>query len=286
MTKVTHTIYIGTMAIIVILVTLYLVYVGYDYYITPLEERFYHARHNWFKPSGAFGHGLGIIGTAMILFGVSIYIARKRYNFLSKLIRLKYLLEFHIFLCIMGPILILFHTAFKFGGIVSIAFWSMVAVVASGVIGRFIYIQIPRTIEGRELNLAEVKNMRSNLTSQLDNLLGSDTELIQMIASVSNINPNDVPKASILSKYFSDKKVVRQIRKKLKSRKIIRKQRMTILRMVKNEISLANKISRLNTMQKLFKYWHVAHLPFALIMLVIVVIHVIVTLVFGYKWIF
>ncbi|MBK7174902.1 MAG: hypothetical protein IPH84_17120 [Bacteroidales bacterium] len=27
-------------------------------------------------------------------------------------------------------------------------------------------------------------------------------------------------------------------------------------------------------MQNLFKYWHVAHLPFALVMLVIMVIHV------------
>ena len=56
--------------------------------------------------------------------------------------------------------------------------------------------------------------------------------------------------------------------------------------MVKNEMSLSRKIARLETMQKLFKYWHVAHLPFALIMLVILVIHVGVTLAFGYKWIF
>jgi hypothetical protein len=39
-------------------------------------------------------------------------------------------------------------------------------------------------------------------------------------------------------------------------------------------------------MQKLFKYWHVAHLPFALVMLVIMVVHVAVSIVFGYTWIF
>src|SRR5210317_2089304 len=155
------------MVFITVATTIYLIYTGYDYYNTPLEERFYHPNHSWFKPSGTFGHGLGILGTLMILFGVSIYIARKRYNLLSKFIRLKYLLEFHIFLCFLGPILILFHTAFKFGGIVSIAFWSMVAVVLSGVIGRFIYIQIPRTIEGRALSLNEVQNMKTDLSSVL-----------------------------------------------------------------------------------------------------------------------
>ena len=43
--------------------TVYLIYTGYNYYNTPMEERFYHPRHDWFKPSGAYGHGLGIVGT-------------------------------------------------------------------------------------------------------------------------------------------------------------------------------------------------------------------------------
>lgn len=56
--------------------------------------------------------------------------------------------------------------------------------------------------------------------------------------------------------------------------------------MIKNEISLNHKIERLLTMQTLFKYWHVAHLPFALIMAIILIIHVAITLSFGYRWIF
>ena len=68
-------------------------------------------------------------------------------------------------MCTLGPILVLFHTAFKFGGIVSISFWSMVAVFLSGIIGRFIYIQIPRTIEGRELSLSEIKNSKTDTIS-------------------------------------------------------------------------------------------------------------------------
>jgi len=55
---------------------------------------------------------------------------------------------------------------------------------------------------------------------------------------------------------------------------------------VKNEIKINRRIDRLNTMQNLFKYWHVAHLPFALVMLVIMVVHVIITVAFGFKWIF
>ncbi len=286
MTKAVHTVYVASMILIIAVTTIYLIYSGYAYYSLALEERFYHTKHNWFKPSGSFGHGLGILGTCMILFGVSIYIARKRYNFLSKLIRLKYLLEFHIFLCTLGPILILFHTAFKFGGIVSIAFWSMVAVVLSGVIGRFIYIQIPRTIEGRELNLVELHQTKNELSDALRTGFTQDNNLINKIIETSNEMNDRRDKKSYLQKYLLDRKLVKSINKKLKSEKISRRERKKVTSIIKSEMALSNKIERLQTMQKLFKYWHVAHLPFALIMLIIVVLHVGITLAFGYKWIF
>ncbi|OGS71472.1 MAG: hypothetical protein A3F91_15275 [Flavobacteria bacterium RIFCSPLOWO2_12_FULL_35_11] len=263
------------MVLITFIVTIYLIYVGYSYYNTSLEERFYHPNHTWFKSSGIYGQGLGIIGTFMILFGVSIYIARKRYNFLAKYIRLKYLLEFHIFLCTLGPILVIFHTTFKFNGIVSIAFWSMVAVVFSGVVGRFIYIQIPRTIEGRELSLGEVQNMKTDLAFVLNEKFKLDSNIIDLIVSLTNDQNATGHKITVWS-----------LRKALRLKKIPKLERAAIIKMVKKEKSLSRKIARLQTMQQLFKYWHVAHLPFAIIMLIILIIHVGVTLTFGYKWIF
>jgi len=286
MTRTVHTLFIATMSAIVIVVTTYLTYVGWSYYQLPIEERFYHPEHNWFKPSGAYGHGIGILGTLLILFGVVIYIARKRYNFMTKQLRLKYLLEFHIFLCTLGPILILFHTAFKFGGLVSVAFWSMVAVVASGVIGRFIYIQIPRTVEGRELSLNEVKGMRSQLVENLKQNVGLDEQLIPLIVGTTDSDGAAVKSRSFIARYFDERKAVGVIRSSLKAKNMAREEQAAIIRMVKEEFALSHRIGRLLTMQKLFKYWHVAHLPFALIMLIVLIIHVAVTLSFGYKWIF
>ena len=257
-------------------VTAYLAWTGYTYYSAPFEERYYLENHDWFKPSGIMGHGLGIVGTLLMLIGVVIYILHKRYNVLGNRIRLRYLLEFHIFLCTLGPIMILFHTAFKFGGIVSVAFWSMVAVVVSGVVGRFIYIQIPRTIEGRELNLNEIKAMQTQLSDELASRLGADEELSDMIANLSEHSSS--PKER--------RRAISSIKKTLKNRSVRPKDRKSILKMVKEEMSLAGRIERLKRMQQLFKYWHVAHLPFALIMTIIVVLHVAVTLAFGYTWIF
>ena len=289
MNALAHKIYLYTLASIVVLVTIWLSYQGWSYYATDLTERFYHDTHDLMKPSGVLGHGYGIVGTLLVLIGVFSYIARKRYRFLHKYGRLKHWLEFHIFLCTLGPILILFHTAFKFGGIVSISFWSMVLVVASGVIGRFIYIQIPRTIEGRELSLNEVQELKSNLEQLLLQAYGLPDELYyEILAALEapSYQSGSGLLGGIIQKHLADRRALRKVARMLKKAGISKGDIKKIKVALSSEMTLDNRIARLQTMQKLFRYWHVAHLPFAIIMLIIMVIHVGVTLAFGYRWIF
>lgn len=289
MSPLAHRIYITTLVSIVFLTTLFLLYKGLPYYNTPLEERFYHPDHHWFKPSGVFGHGLGIVGTLLIVIGVFGYIAKKKYRALARFGRLKYWLEFHIFLCSLGPVLILFHTAFKFGGLVSVSFWSMVAVVISGVIGRFIYIQIPRTIEGRALSLHEVKAMKVNLEEVLQGSYRLDEASQQSILAAAILQPvaTDGGRiAGMIGRYRGERETVGRVKNVLRENRLSGPDIRKVVKLVRNEISLNNRIARLQTMQKLFRYWHVAHLPFAFVMLIIMVIHVGITLAFGYRWIF
>ena len=69
-------------------------------------------------------------------------------------------LEVHIFCGIVGPVLVTFHTSFKFNGIVSVAYWSMVAVVLSGFVGRYLYVRIPRSLRGIELTQRGARRAR------------------------------------------------------------------------------------------------------------------------------
>jgi hypothetical protein len=89
-----------------------------------------------------------------------------------------------------------------------------------------------------------------------------------------------------IRKYADDRKSIRTVRSVLKKNKLSKAEYKKIIALVKGDISLNRRIERLDTMQNLFKYWHVAHFPFALVMLIIMIIHVAVTIVFGYKWIF
>ncbi|MCB0822190.1 MAG: hypothetical protein KDC09_05805 [Bacteroidales bacterium] len=289
MSTTTHKIYIAILTLLVLITLVYLVYAGMGYYTTPLHERFYHTDHDNLKPSGIMGHGLGIIGSLAMIIGVSAYMIRKRSRALLRVGKLKHWLEFHIFLCTIGPIMVLFHTAFKFGGIVSVSFWSMVAVFASGVAGRFIYIQIPRSIEGRALTLNEIRDLKTNLSAMLHEEYNLDEESYKSIIATTKLDQEDVrqkPLKGLGSQYMEDRKALKTVKKILKSTSLTHKERKSVLKIVNDELALERRIGRLKTMQNLFKYWHVAHLPFALVMLIIMVIHIIVTITFGYRWIF
>ena len=178
MNRLAHDVYVFTLSAIVVTVFFLLTIFGIEYYSTGIAERHFHPQYDLLKPTGTIGHGIGIAGSAFLIIGVFGYMARKRFRRFSQIGKLKYWLEFHIFLCILGPVLILYHTTFKIGGIVAVSFWSMVAVVVSGVIGRFIYLQIPRTIQGRELSMSDLNSIETDLYSELKNKYNIDYEII------------------------------------------------------------------------------------------------------------
>jgi hypothetical protein len=291
MNKTLHKLYIGLFFTIGIGVTILLAVYGFDYYTTPLEERFFNPDHNLLKPSGMLGHGFGIIGTLMMIIGVSAYMVRKRYRKFFNIGYLKHWLEFHIFLCSVGPVLVLYHTAFKFGGIVSVSFWSMVLVVLSGVAGRFIYIQIPRSIQGQELSINELNSMKDNLAKRIRNLLSEDSSTLAEFERVSSAERYKsfrflAAAGFIIKDYFDIRKVMRMLKRRMILLRLGRSERAALIKVAKSEIVIARRIALLRTFQKLFHWWHIFHLPFAITMFVIMVIHVIVTIIFGYKWIF
>ncbi len=287
MSKTVHSLYIWTMFIIGVVITAAIFFSGINYYTTPLEERFYNSAHDLFKPTGLMGHGMGIVGSIMMLGGVSIYMLRKRLKKWSRWGLLKHWLELHIFLCSVGPILILYHTAFKFGGIVAVSFWCMVAVAVSGVIGRFIYVLIPRSIEGHAISLTELEKENEKLYQQLHeyhdlnkNLLLKIDEYISEKYSRSYTVGEFFKK--ITSDYLNNKKLIREVKTGIPNQK----HSGGIVSVLRRRLYVTQRISLLTSIQKIFRYWHIIHLPFALVMIIIMFIHVGVAVAFGYTWIF
>jgi hypothetical protein len=103
--------------------------------------------------SALFGHGIGIIGFIMMLMTETLYSLRKRSR-MAKWGKMSSWLQFHIFTGIVGPYMVLLHSAWKFQGLAGAVMLLTVVIVVSGFIGRYIYTRIPRTAEGLELTSA------------------------------------------------------------------------------------------------------------------------------------
>src|SRR5579872_3622358 len=122
---------------------------GFGYYQLDLADRMYSPGHAVYRPSGSMGLRLGISG--MLLFVcLFVYPIRKRSKWLSSIGKTKHWFDFHVLFGISAPLVITLHSSFKFGGLAGVAYWIMIAVAVSGFIGRYIYAQVPRSLNAAD----------------------------------------------------------------------------------------------------------------------------------------
>ena len=161
-----HRMAVCALAAILFGIFIYVFAVGLSYYFLPLTDRPFHPLHRELRPSGRVGLGFGIFST--ILFAaIYVYPLRKRWAWLRAIGTTRHWLDFHIVMGLAAPLLVALHAAFKFGGLAGMAYWIMMAVVASGIVGRYLYAQIPRSRRDAELSLAELQNMNTQLGEDL-----------------------------------------------------------------------------------------------------------------------
>ena len=97
-----------------------------------------------------FGHGIGIIGFILMLMTETLYSLRKRSRSV-KWGKMSAWLQFHIFMGLVGPFMVLLHSSWKFNGLAGASMLLTVIIVISGFIGRYIFTRIPRTLDGLEI---------------------------------------------------------------------------------------------------------------------------------------
>jgi thioredoxin reductase/ferredoxin len=116
-----------------------LVAVGWKYYLLPRPLRYKSPDHAFLKPSGLWGHGVGVLATMFMLLNF-VYPMRKRLAVFKGKGSIAPWLRFHVFVGIMSPLIILFHTAFQWGNqLATSTYVSVVVVVATGLVGRYFY---------------------------------------------------------------------------------------------------------------------------------------------------
>ena len=155
------------LVVVVVAATVLIGFGGWEYYRTPVSSRVYLPQHRLLRPSGPVGLTLGLAG-AFAMLSTLPYAVRKRWRRLAGLGSLRGWLEMHIFFGVTGPILVTLHTSFKFNGLISAAYWLMMAVWVSGFVGRYLYVRIPRSIRGAELSRQEIEVHLSEVGQRIE----------------------------------------------------------------------------------------------------------------------
>ena len=270
---------------------------GVDYYTAGPHDRPFLAKHALLKPSGRIGIKLGMLGVVMFLV-ILLYPLRKRWNWLGRQVISRHWLDFHVLLGLSAPFVIALHSSFKFHGFAGIAFWIMLGVSISGIVGRYLYSQIPHRVNAAEFSRKELQDLQDKMMQQLarQNLLRqSDVRSALRLPSQQRVDQFPIPAALI---YMLLLDLLRPFRiAHLRNGALLGSEHLTSLGgllptrhreleraivVAREEAALSKRILFLSRTQQVFHLWHVVHKPFSYTFAVLVLIHIGVVLMMGF----
>lgn len=260
---------------------------GMSYYVAPSTVRPRHPWHSFLRPSGAVGQTAGILAFVIFAF-LWLYPLRKKWRALAFTGPIGRWLDVHVTTALGLPMLLTIHAAWRADGVIGLGFVAMLVVCASGVIGRYLYVRIPRARSGVELSREEVARQRESLLGELAASLGEPIDAVRA-AILPPERPAVTSVLGVLERLLLDD--VRRIQRVRRLAATWRAKpgmsRRSIARIVKlasQEMALVDQSRMLESTQRVFRYWHIAHMPFALTALVAVTIHVVVVVALGTTW--
>lgn len=223
------------------------------------------------RPSGLLGHSLGIVGFLMMLATETLYTIRKRVRRLT-LGPTSVWLQVHVFTGIVGPYLVLLHTAGKFQGLAGVVTILTGLMVLSGFVGRYIYTAAPRTIDGVEIGAEELENMFRATDRQLQNLKGK-TALTGQPALAAETPPQGW--IVVLVRPFLRWRYRRRVRDAMKKlRGVDRAVAQQFEKLFIERYQLLLQIYSLAAARRLLAIWHILHVPLGGVLFSLAFIHI------------
>ena len=246
---------------------------------------------NGLTPESGVGYWLGIAGGSLMLL-LLLYPLRKRIKGLRAIGTVGFWFRSHMILGVVGPVLVLWHANFRLGSINSnVALLAMLVVAVSGVVGRYLYSKIHLGLYGRK---AEVREILADADA-LKEAIGVDlpvadrlVEQLSAFAQLGTVAPKSVLTGFLLVPAVSVRASVIRMRliadarraivvegKRLGwSRKIRRRRLASVAELVTLHIAAVKKAAVFAFYERLFRLWHVFHLPLFFLLVIAATIHI------------
>lgn len=247
----------------------------------------------WFDPERGIGYGLGIVSVLCMLI-LLLYPLRKRFRVLKFIGPLPKWFRNHMVLGIAAPIAALYHCNFQLGSLNSrIALFSALTVAGSGLVGRFIYSKVHHGLYGRKASLKEllaqvklttpgVGTLGNFIPRLMDHLTEFDRSVL--VPPKSIFDCIRLPFTLAVSTRLQYRRLVRFTRVSLKfyadKSPVVEQHRDQLERVVcaymRDHLRNVRRVAEFVAYDRLLALWHKVHLPFFILLVVTVTVHVFV----------
>ncbi len=241
-----------------------------------------YARDHSVRSSSLVGHGIGIAGFILMLATESLYSIRKRWG-KAHWGRLSQWLSSHIFMGIVGPYMVLLHTAWRFRGLAGLTLFFTFVVVLSGFVGRYIYTSIHKGLATSELQEADLAAELQTLNQQLNDWLQRQPPVVQDLVRRDTAQAQALAEgggagsvfAQTLDNWLYQWRLQQAMRRVPASETAHLRQLRSMLRQRRQ---LARQSATLAQARRLMSTWHVVHVPLGMVLFTAAFLHVIFAL--------
>ncbi len=243
------------------------------------------ATGNYYTPRSNFGFYLGVVGSVMMLLMLA-YPLRKHVGFMHRWGALKHWFRIHMIMGIVGPILVLFHSTFHLRSTnATVALFSMLGVVVSGIVGRFIYTKIHLGLYGRRATLEIIQAEFAGHSNDAKSRLHFAPRVEQWLQSFERDSMQ--LDRSFTSHLFSPltiglKRRILAFRCARELRRILKTERhpefhggaSEATQLASSYLRECQRVAQFSTYERFFSLWHVLHIPLIYILAACTIFHI------------
>ncbi|MCW5634633.1 MAG: hypothetical protein KIT17_14965 [Rubrivivax sp.] len=247
----------------------------------------------WVRPQEDLGYWIGVAGGSMML-ALFVYPLRKYAGWMRRLGKVKGWFWFHLVMGVAGPWLVLVHAGFRTGSLnAAVALYSMAIVVVSGVVGRFLFVRLNSRLEEAQVALQAVRRR-----ARLDDEGGEGSALHYAPGVEQRLRDFEARELEGAPRRLRDLRQVvllpmqrrvllwrclRELRRPLAARAAagrwgrdeLARRRRRVHRLVDDHLEAVVRVARQQAFARVFALWHVAHLPFIVLLVISAVVHVV-----------
>ena len=243
------------------------------------------ATGKYYTPRSNFGFYLGVVGSVMML-AMLAYPLRKHVHFMHRWGSLKHWFRIHMIMGIVGPTLILFHSTFHLRSLnATIALVSMLGVVISGIIGRFVYTKIHYGLYGSRATLEKIQEEFAGHSNDAKSRLHFAPRVEQWLQSFEH-DSTQIDRSFIshlfnfltlgLRRGILEFRCARELRKILKTERHpeFRGGASETIQLTSSYLRESARVAQFSTYERFFSLWHMLHIPLIYILAACTIFHI------------